>query len=424
MAPVLAATVIAMATSAWSQSYSSSGVTRRSSGTHDFPTWERDVSPSDTSPLPVGKPGHFVAGPALELGGVPVGVVAVGGGLFAAAVSTGGLVIADAQGKLVTRVETPPNVLAPIAIGESVVVSSATGISRIGRDGVLWSHDVPSGVATVPAAGLAGLAVASVAGTIEVLDAATGDRRAITETLTRAAALAVLREVVIAALADGTVVGIDAASGATLWRASIGDAAESLIADEQAAWVGGRGASSRTRKDVAPVIARLPLGERGRKLASGRDWKLRVGGDCEAQPVLLDDVVAFACHDGYVHAVSRKKGVGGWRVDLPEHAHHAPLLAGERLDFVLDQSRYVVALGAQDGAVMGWSELSDEDEIFVGQAAWGANVTAAGTNLGRLVTMTWAWDETKTDENESADDGAPKSLLRQKLEKAAATKRR
>ena len=97
--------------------------------------------------------------------------------------------------------------------------------------------------------------------------------------------------------------------------------------------------------------------------------------------------------------------LGGWRTDLPARAWHAPLMAGGRLEFVLDQTRLLVVLEADNGAVLGWSELSDEDEIFVGPAAWAGNVTVAATSLGRLVMMRWEWDAplAEDDDDKSLD---------------------
>ena len=388
------------------QTYSGRSTSRAKGGRHttsgkDFPSWERDVATGEGAVLPRGRPGHYVPETALDLGGMPIGVTALSGGSFAVALAEGGVTFVDAAGKKTGEIATPACTLPPVGLDGSALVASAATLRRVAPSGVLWTHDAAAPLAVVPVQGHSVIACALEDGGLEVLDATTGHLEW-TSSLgsTAAAPPRILRAVIVAALTDGSVVGLDIASGAELWRTSVGESAHALMADETAAWVAGRGRSSRT-KAVAPVIARIPLEDGGRRLVSGgRNWRLRVGGDCVATPILLDDVVAFTCHDGYVHAVDRTKGVGGWRTDLPARTRHQPLLAGGRLDFVLDQTPYVVALEPDNGAVLGWSELSDEDEVFTGPAAWAANVTVAGTSLGRLVLLSWEWDEKPAEEKD------------------------
>lgn len=399
MSLAAAAEVAAQGVSGRSTSSSRGG--RNTTSGRDFPTWERDVAAGEGAPLPRGRPGHYVAGNSLDLGGMPAGVTALAGGVFAAALVDGGVTFVDGAGESIGTTSTKPCTMPPVGLDGSALVVSGATISLVAPDGVVWTREAPAPLAVVPVPGRSVVACALADGGLELLDASSG-RPAWTAALGAVAAAPprILRAVIVVALRDGSVVGLDISTGAEMWRTSVGESAHALVADETAAWIAGRGRSSRT-KAVAPVIVRIPLADGGRRLASGgRNWRLRVGGECAAAPVLLDDVVAFTCHDGYVHAIDRRKGVGGWKTDLPARARHQPLLAGGRLDFVLDQTPFVVALAADDGAVLGWSELSDEDEVFVGPAAWAANVTVAGTSLGRLVMLSWEWDEKPEEEPE------------------------
>jgi outer membrane protein assembly factor BamB len=379
---------------------------RNTTSGRDFPSWEGDVAAGEGAALPRGRPGHFLPSSSLDLGGMPVGVTALAGGIFAAALADGGVTFVDAAGLALGTTPTPPCTMPPTSFqGAALIVSSAT-LSLVAPSGVLWTRETAAPLALAPSSDHSHLACALTDGSLEVLDPTTGAPRWSHALGSIAAAPPeILRAAILVALVDGSVVGLDVTTGEELWRTSVGETAHSLAADEGAAWVAGRGRSSRT-KAVAPVIARIPLADGGRRLASGgRDWRLRVGGDCAATPILLDDLVAFTCHDGYVHAINRAKGVGGWKTDLPARARHQPLLAGGRLDFVLEQTPFVVALSADNGAVLGWSELSDEDEVFVGPAAWAANVTVAGTSLGRLVLLSWQWDEMPEEEDEERGFG-------------------
>ena len=393
----------------YSTSSSSSNSQRRggqnSTTGHDFPSWEHDVGVQEGVPLPEGPTGGYLPRVAVDVGGTPLGVTALAGATFAIDLAEGGVVFLDGDGKVLGEVKTPPCTQPPVAFEGSAIVAGGALVSRVVPGGVIWTREASGELAFAPVAGVAEVACGT-ADRLEVFDARTGATRWTTRLDAPPVGLKLLRTVAIVATSDGTVVGLDTSYGAELWRTSVGEGASSIVADESAAWVGGRGRSDRTRI-VSDVIARLPLGEGGRRLVNGsRNWRLRVGGQCVANPVLLDDVVAFACHDGYIHAIDRTKGVGGWRTDLPARAWHAPLLAGGRLDFVLDRTRYVVAVAANNGAVMGWSRLEDPDEVFVGPAAWAGNVTAAATSLGRVVLLGWSWDAAP-DESEERPSNAP-----------------
>lgn len=367
----------------------------------DFPSWERDVSVGESVPLPTGRPGHFVPGEAADIGGLPLGVVPLADGRFATALADGGVVFVADDATILARVETAPCSQAPAVIASNVIATMGKSVARVAPDGILWSSEQAAELAIPPRVSLdvvPTISCAMVDGSITSLESATGRVQWTAQVGAAPRAMSLLADVLVVATASGDVVGLDRADGHELWRANIGTSCSALIADGSAAWVSGRGPSSRN-KDEGPIIARIPLAKAGRALASGRNWKLRVGGDCDADPVLLDGLVAFTCHDGYVRAIDRVKGVGGWRTDLPARAWHVPLLAGGRLDFVLDQTPFIVALEAGNGAVLGWSELADEDEIFVGPAAWTGNVTAAATSLGRIVMMRWAWDEKLEEED-------------------------
>ena len=69
-------------------------------------------------------------------------------------------------------------------------------------------------------------------------------------------------------------------------------------------------------------------------------------------PQLLGPWVAFASFDGYVHAVERRKGSGGWRTDLPARVSQPPVQAGGRLDFLLPLTGYAVAVSSDNGAIL------------------------------------------------------------------------
>ena len=366
---------------------------RSTDGTH-FPSWERDVDPAEIDPVPSGKPGHYKAVFAVEVGGTPLGVVAVPGGTFAALLQDGSTAWIDGAG-VVTHGASLASAAAfpPAMVGERIVAASVDTVALVGRDAVAWSSTDAAPLTVAPAVlGEAGVLACRKDGLVQALDASTGTIRWTANLGADVGCVpAVLPGVAVLGLVSGRVVALDAASGAELWHAELGQRIDALGVDARSAWASSTGASNRTH-DVGAFVARLALGEGGRKLRGDVAWKLRTGGACALPPLLLGDLVAFACEDDYVHVIGGRKGTKGWRTDLPARPGGTPLLAGERLDVVLPLTGWVVALQADNGAVMGWTGLPDEDETFVGSATWAANLTVSGTSLGRVVALSWEWD--------------------------------
>ena len=367
-------------------------LSRRTAGGGDFPTWEREVSADERNPLPQGPPGRYVPAWTLELGSRPVGAASLGGAGILVALADGGMRIVGADGVVTKEIAGEGEIaLPPIASGGLALVVAGGRLLGVTKDGIAWRSEAQPPIVRGPAAGDACAFVVREGGRLDRVSTDDGSTAwsASVDGEVRAGPSASARRVAVGVAGD--VIAFDAVSGAPAWRKTLGDRVDSVLVTPQAVHVSGIGHAARTKGTAAPIVGGLTLRRRDGQ-AQGDFWRLRVGGACRAQPLTLDDLVAFTCADGYVRAVERDKGVGGWRTDLPAVADVAPVLTGSRLEIVIPNSSNAVSLAMENGAVLGWVTLPDEDETFVGTAAVGAGITAACTSFSRLIGWRWEWE--------------------------------
>jgi outer membrane protein assembly factor BamB len=374
-------------------------LSRKTAGGGDFPTWEREVESDERSPLPEGRPGRYVPAWAAELGSVAAGVTVAGGSTFVVPLTSGSIRLVGLDGAEIAAVEGGGRVTQPpIAAGTLALVAAGERIVAVSATGLAWRSDAAARIVQPPAWAGSGVYVAREGGTLERISHAGGRREWSVALGGEAGAAPSANAAIVVTGVGGDVVGLDADDGAELFRLPLGDRVDSVLVTESMLYAAGIGPSGRSAGGT-PVVAGWKLGREARP--SGRPWRLRVGGTCPVTPSALDEHVTFACSDGYVRAIDRRKGVGGWKTDLPAWSTSPPVVSGLRLDFVIPQSRHAVALSADNGAVMGWVTLPDEDETFVGSSAGAGGITASATSFARLVGWRWEWDpEAETDDED------------------------
>lgn len=380
-----------------------STLSRRTAGGGDFPTWEREVSADERNPLPEGPPGRYVPAWTLDLGSRPVGAASLGGGGILVALAGGDLRIVGADGVVTREIASEGAIsIPPVGAGGMALVVASGRLLGVTGDGIAWRSAAEPPIVRPPAPGDGCAFVVREGGRLDRVSTRDGATQWSASVDGAVGAGPSCSGRLVAVGAGGDVVGYDAATGALAWRKTLGDRVDSVLVTPLAVHASGAGNAARSRGTVAPIVGGLTL-RRGLEPA-GDFWRLRVGGACVAQPLALDDLVAFTCADGYVRAVDRRKGVGGWRTDLPARDDVAPVLTGSRLELVIPQSPHAVSLAADNGAVLGWVTLPDEDETFVGTAAVHAGITAACTSLSRLIGWRWEWESEageRTDGHES-----------------------
>ena len=377
-----------------------STLSRNTAGGGDFPTWEREVDSDERSRLPEGPPGRFVPAWTADLGSPATGVAALGGDLLVAPLADGRIRTLHADGTELRTEEGGGRItLPPVEAGALVLVAAGERLVAVSRNGIAWRSEPGGRIVHAPARSDDAAFIAREGGTLQAVRVADGSTAwSVALGGESACAPSVAGPLVVIGL-GGDVVGFDGSSGAEKFRLPLGDRVDSVTASTTTLLAAGLGRSGRSR-DVTPVVAGWDI--RGRDaMPSGRPWRLRVGGSCPAGARMLDDLAVFTCADGYVRAIDRRKGVGGWKTDLPQASTAGPVVSGSRLDYVIPQSRHAVALQVDDGAVLGWVTLPDEDETFVGTAAGAGAITAAATSFSRLVGWRWEWiDEEGADEED------------------------
>jgi outer membrane protein assembly factor BamB len=375
-----------------------STLTRNTAGGTDFPTWEREVDADERSPLPVGREGRFVPAWTSEVGARPTGVAALGGVAFVVPLQDGRIRVIDPKGADLASIETGSVIsLPPVSAGAVVLVAAGERLVAVGHDGVAWTS-LPGGrIVQPPAFAGEGAYVAREGGTLERLAVADGTRTWLATAGAEIAAAPSASGKLVAYGAGGEAVVLDAMTGSEIARLPVGERVDALLVTEDMLFASGLGRSGRA-KGVTPVMTGWSLHHHG--VDPGRPWRLRVGGECFTPPRAVDEYVMFTCDDGYVRAIERRKGVGGWKTDLPSASTAPPVVSGSRLDFVIPQSRHAVALEAENGAVVGWITLPDEDETFVGPSATAGAITASATSFSRVVGWSWEWmpEDEKKDE--------------------------
>lgn len=373
-------------------------LSRRTAGGGDFPTWEREVESDERSLLPEGRMGRFVPAWTADLGAVASGVAVAGGSVFVVPLESGTIRLLALDGTEIAVVEGGGRVVQPpVAAGRLALVAAGERVVAVTGEGLAWRSEAAARIVHPPAFAGQAAYVAREGGTIERLSAADGTRVWSVAVGAEIGAAPSASGAVVVVGVGGEVVGLDAATGAERFRLPLGDRVDSVLVTESMLYASGFGPSGRTR-DVTPLMAGWSMAPNGRP--GGRPWRLRVGGTCSTTPSALDQHVTFTCSDGYVRSIDRRKGVGGWKTDLPAWSTASPVVSGSRLDFVIPQSRHAVALQADNGAVLGWVTLPDEDETFVGTAAGAGGITASATSFARLVGWRWEWEEESADDDE------------------------
>lgn len=375
-------------------------LSRRTAGGGDFPTWEREVESDERSPMPHGRPGRYVPLWTLEFGAASPGIATAGGGMFVVPLIDGSIRLVDLEGMERGQFSAGGRILvAPSRVGSLVLVAAGERAVAVTESEVAWRSEAGARIVRPITGALDAAFVVREGGTIERL--ALEDGRL--EWRSHAggdilAGPAVSSRLILVGV-SGDVVGLAPEDGRELFRLPMGDRVDSVLASETMMYAAGLGVSGRSR-DVTPVMVGWPLRRRD-GMPSGDPWRLRVGGTCPTAAIAFDAFVTFTCSDGYVRSIERRKGVGGWKTDLPSVATAPPVVHGSRLDYFIPQSRHAVALDAENGAVMAWATLPDEDETFVGTSSGAGGITASVTSFSRMVG--WGWEWTAVEEEQEGD---------------------
>lgn len=374
---------------------------RRTAGGRDFPSWEGDVDSSVPEPLPVAPTGEYSIAVSVAIGGVATGVATLSDGTLAAVRDDGHVVFLSAAGRRAGEVAGPSAATwPPVALGRAVLAADDAELAAVSPAGLAWTVSLPSPLSSRPVHAGPGLWLARADGVVALLDPVSGEPRWETDVGARPTTSVSWRPgLVVVGLDGGEVIGLGDEDGNERWRLGVADAVDAVTVTTRSVFAAGTGLAGRSRWSRGPLAMRIALGADGRPAAPRPRWRLRVGGATRTPPVLLGPLVAFPTWAGYVHAVEREKGRQGWRTDLPARALHPPVRSGGRLDFVLARTGWVVGLAAQNGAVMGYFELVDDDEIFVGPAARSGGLTFGATSLERVVGLSFAAEQRRRDDD-------------------------
>jgi outer membrane protein assembly factor BamB len=252
------------------------------------------------------------------------GVLSAGGGLLVLRRHDGGVEALDpASGESRWRAETGVAGLLPAAVADGRVVVAGQGAAALDADSgrALWSAELPA-ISAPPVA----------AGALLLLGAE-----------------------------DGTLHGLDAASGAPLWSYDAGSrlAAPPALDDERHVLLG-----TGDRRVVA-----LRADKRGEER-----WRFKVGGTVDSPPALFEKRALFAAYDAVLYALGRGNGHLAWRAPLPSRPLSGPLLLGGAA-LVACQENEIVGFDAHTGkrlgalttpAPMQTAPLLLEDTLYVG----------------------------------------------------------
>ena len=368
----------------------SAGYNRRSANGRDYPSWERELDSSIPVPLPTARQGRHVLDLSIPLELPATGVVRLLRGGLVVPLVDGRVQVVDLEGKTLAEVEIGDGEpWAPLANRETALVAAGSTVVSVGLEGEVWRAALPAKAAWAPVLRPAGLAVTLEDGRRLLLDPETG------RTLWTAEAEGSLScgpaqcgGLLVWGTSDGRLVARQASDGSASWNEEVGDEIATINADESSVYFVGRGRTGRSKRAKGPFVGRAAVSAKGAEVK----WRSRVGGSSSIEPFLLGPVVAFACHDGYLHAHERGDGRLAWRTDLPARLGASPRLVGGRLEVLLPLTGWAVSVAADNGAVMGWTQLEDEDETFVGPVALTNGYTVAATSFGRLVGLRWEYE--------------------------------
>jgi outer membrane protein assembly factor BamB len=368
------------------------GQNRTSPGGRQFPSWQREPDSSVPPPFPEARPGRHEVAFSLALDAPAAGLAQLGDGSLAVALLDGRLQRFDLGGVLLDELDLAagqPDAL--VGAGRLAVVAAGPVLAGYGPDGLAWRLELPAAPAWTPVHRTAGLVVTSRDGLARLLAPSTGAIRweaAVGESASCGPAQ--VGDLLVWGTGDGRLIARAAADGASRWSVEVGDSVSAVGADPSSVYFAASGRTGRSKRGKGPFLGRLAVAGAPEPVV---EWRARVGGESVVEPLLLGRVVAFACHDGYLHALRRSDGGLAWRTDLPARTLTPPRLVGGRLDAVLPLTGWVVAVAADNGAVMGWMELPDRDETFVGAPVLTGGYTVAATSFGRLVALRWTYDE-------------------------------
>ncbi len=368
---------------------SAAGNKRRSANGRDFPSWEREDDSEDTHPLPYARPGRHVLELSIPLDEPATGVVRLDDGSLLVVLLDGRVQRYSWQGERLSEVSLPvedPGV--PLASGSRGLIVAARSVTAVDAEGVDWSLELAASLAVQPVVNPAGLGITLEDGSVGLVDPETGQRLWTATVEGASCGPTQSGERLVWGTGDGRIVALAAGDGSELWNVAVADSVTSVGSDDSAVYFSGKGETGRSKKSRGPFVARLSLTGRRPEVA----WRSRVGGISQIAPMPLDQVVAFACFDGYVHAHHRRSGALAWRTDLPARVTVPPRLFGGRLDYLLPLTGWVVAIAADNGGVMGYTELPDPDETFVGSPVLAGGYTIAATSFGRLVGLRWEYE--------------------------------
>ncbi len=368
---------------------SAAGNKRRSANGREFPSWEREDDSADTHPLPIARQGRHVLYLSIPLDGPTTGVVKLDDGSLLVVLLDGRVQRFSTEGELLSEVALPvDDPLAPLASGSRGLIAAARSVTAVDAEGVAWTLELAASLAFRPVVTPAGLSITLEDGSVGLVDPETG-RRLWDATIEGASCGPTQSGERLAwGTNDGRIVALGTSDGSELWTVSVADSVASVGADESSVYFSGKGETGRSKKSRGPFVARLSITGRRPEVA----WRSRVGGISEIAPMPLDEVVAFACFDGYVHAHLRRSGALAWRTDLPARVTVPPRLFGGRLDYLLPLTGWAVAIAADNGGLMGYTELPDPDETFVGSPVLAGVHTIVATSFGRLVGLRWEYE--------------------------------
>jgi hypothetical protein len=374
----------------------SGGYKRRSANGREFPTWEGEDELDLKRPLPQARQGRHVVDLSIPLDEPASGVVRLSDGSLLVALLDGRVQRFSLGGEQLSELslaDAGPS--APIAWGPFGLVVAGRTLSAVGAEGLAWELELEETPVRRPVLTRAGLAITLPDGRVSLVDPESGRVTWSVPVEGAACGPAQSRNLLVWGTGDGRLVGLDAADGSQRWEVAVADSIASVGADEESVFFSGTGETGRSRKSRGPFVARLSVAGKQPRVA----WRSRVGGSAVIALMPIDEVVAFACFDGYVHAHVRGNGALAWRTDLPSRVTEEPRLFGGRLDYLLPLTGWAVAIAADNGGVMGYTELSDPDETFIGPPVVAGGYTIAATSFGRLVGLRWEY------EPKAANDG-------------------
>lgn len=241
------------------------------------------------------------------------------------------------------------------AIGESMVVA-ADGKGRVtamDRDSgrVLWSRKLDRQLSGGVGLGGGLVLVGDLRGNLFALDAASGEdrwrARLNTELLSVPAAN---RQIVVVQALDARLVGLNPASGEVVWQYTTDAPSLTLRGTGNPILAGSTVIAGFANGKVVALNAATgaTLWENRVALPSGRTELERIV-DIDGTPLLVGDVVYLTSYQGRAAAITRGTGAALWYQDMS--SHHGPV-HGDGQIYISNDKDEVVALRANSGQVL------------------------------------------------------------------------